>query len=79
MGYIIPNQSHSIKKEIAKRQSLSLLGIATSCDEKLPGYIHENIFYCLAMKAKNETAERFREKRKAVSLPLAVVPSIVLR
>lgn len=36
-------------------------GIATSCDdEKLPDFIPENIFYRLAMKAKNETAEKFQ-------------------
>lgn len=42
------------------RKYLNELGIATSCDEKLPVYIPENIFYRLAMKAKNETAERFQ-------------------
>lgn len=46
------------------------LGVATSCDgksvptsgdgEKLPDFIPENIFYRLAMKAKNEAAERFQ-------------------
>ena len=36
-------------------------GIATSCDgEELPDFIPENIFYRLAMKAKNETAEKFQ-------------------
>jgi prophage antirepressor-like protein len=42
------------------RKYLNELGIATSCDEKLPEYIPENIFYRLAMKAKNETAEKFQ-------------------
>lgn len=43
------------------RSYLANLGIATSCDgEKLPDYIPENIFYRLAMKAKNETAEKFQ-------------------
>lgn len=42
------------------RKYLSELGIATSCDGKLPDYIPENIFYRLAMKAKNETAEKFQ-------------------
>ena len=41
------------------------LGVATSCNEenyqaKCPEFIPENIFYRLAMKAKNETAERFQ-------------------
>jgi len=45
------------------RKYLSELGIATSCDgEKLPDFIPENIFYRLAMKAKNETAEKFQAK-----------------
>lgn len=35
--------------------------IATSCDgDKLPDFIPENVFYRLAMKAKNETAEKFQ-------------------
>lgn len=35
--------------------------IATSCDgEELPEFIPENVFYRLAMKARNETAERFQ-------------------
>ena len=45
------------------RKYLSELGVATSCDGKeLPDFIPENIFYRLAMKAKNETAERFQAK-----------------
>ena len=44
---------------------LEKLGVATSCndksyEERCPAYIPENIFYRLAMKAKNETAERFQ-------------------
>lgn len=43
------------------RKYLSDLGIDTSVDGgKLPDFIPENIFYRLAMKAKNETAERFQ-------------------
>lgn len=42
------------------RKHLESLGIDTSVDGKLPDYIPENIFYRLAMKAKNETAERFQ-------------------
>lgn len=43
------------------------LGVATSCNGKIgnyrnlcPEFIPENIFYRLAMRAKNETAERFQ-------------------
>lgn len=44
---------------------LTDLGVATSCNdtnyrEKCPDFIPENIFYRLAMKAKNETAEKFQ-------------------
>lgn len=39
------------------RKYLSELGVPTCGDD---GYIPENIFYRLAMKAKNETAERFQ-------------------
>lgn len=43
------------------RKYLADLGVATSCDgDKLPDFIPENIFYRLAMKAKNETAEKFQ-------------------
>lgn len=43
------------------RKYLIELGIATCCDgEKFPDFIPENIFYRLAMKAKNETAEKFQ-------------------
>ena len=42
------------------RKYLEDLGIARSCDRNLPDFIPENIFYRLAMKAKNETAERFQ-------------------
>lgn len=44
------------------RKYLSELGIATSCDGNLPEFIPENIFYRLAMKAKNEAAEAFQAK-----------------
>lgn len=30
------------------------MGVATSCDGVLPDFIPENVFYRLAMKAKNE-------------------------
>lgn len=45
---------------------LEKLGVATSCNgnyrEHCPEYIPENIFYRLAMKAKNEVAETFQAK-----------------
>ncbi len=46
---------------------LENLGVATSCNgsdyqECCPDFIPENIFYRLAMKAKNEVAERFQAK-----------------
>lgn len=53
------------------KKYLSELGIATSCDGNLPEYIPENIFYRLAMKAKNEAAEKFQAK-----VADEVIPSI---
>ena len=51
---------------------LADLGVATSCDgDKLPDFIPENIFYRLAMKAKNEVAEAFQAK-----VADEVIPSI---
>lgn len=44
------------------RHHLRNYGIATGCDEQLPEFIPENIFYRLAMKAKNEIAEAFQAK-----------------
>ena len=44
------------------RKYLSELGIPTSGDDRLPDFIPENIFYRLAMKAKNEVAEKFQAK-----------------
>lgn len=46
---------------------LTDLGVATSCNgtnyrEMCPKFIPENIFYRLAMKAKNEAAEKFQAK-----------------
>ena len=51
------------------RGYLNDFGIATSCDSALPEYIPENIFYRLAMKAKNETAEKFQAKVADEILP----------
>ena len=42
------------------RKYLTELRVPTSGDGSLPDFIPENIFYRLAMKAKNETAERFQ-------------------
>lgn len=42
------------------KKYLSTLGVDTSVDGTIPDYIPENIFYRLAMKAKNETAEKFQ-------------------
>lgn len=54
------------------RKHLSDLGVATSCDGgELPEFIPENIFYRLAMKAKNEAAEAFQAK-----IADEVIPSI---
>lgn len=50
------------------RKYLGDLGIATCCDGD---FIPENIFYRLAMKAKNEAAERFQAK-----IADEVIPSI---
>lgn len=44
------------------KKHLASFGIDTSVDEKLPDFIPENIFYRLAMKAKNEVAEKFQTK-----------------
>mgnify|MGYP001090681464 CR=1 FL=1 len=52
------------------RKYLEELGVPTSWHENskptgkegLPDFIPENIFYRLAMKAKNETAEKFQAK-----------------
>lgn len=54
------------------RKYLADFGIATSCDDgKLPDFIPENIFYRLAMKAKNEAAEKFQAK-----IADEVIPSV---
>lgn len=41
----------------------------STCGEKLPEFIPENIFYRLAMKAKNEVAEKFQAKVADEILP----------
>lgn len=55
---------------------LSDLGVATSCNgssfrDCCPNFIPENVFYRLAMKAKNEAAEAFQAK-----IADEVIPSI---
>lgn len=55
---------------------LTNLGVATSCNgsgyrEQCPQYVSESVFYRLAMKAKNETAEKFQ-----VFIAEKVIPSI---
>lgn len=55
---------------------LADLGVATSCNgsnyrECCPNFIPENIFYRLAMRAKNEAAEKFQAK-----IADEVIPSI---
>lgn len=49
---------------------LSELGIATCCD----GFIPENIFYRLAMKAKNKVAEAFQAK-----VADEIIPQILMK
>ncbi len=53
------------------KKYLAELGIPTSGDGNFPDFIPENIFYRLAMKAKNEAAERFQAK-----IADEVIPSI---
>ncbi len=59
---IAASGNESVRWERVKKY-LEELGIPTSGDRyKLPEFIPENIFYRLAMKAKNETAEKFQAK-----------------
>ena len=44
-------------------------GLAKSEKEELPEYVPENIFYRLAMKAKNEVAEKFQAKVADIIIP----------
>lgn len=46
----------------ALQKWLYSFGILNSENDELPDFIPENIFYRLAMKAKNETAEKFQAK-----------------
>jgi hypothetical protein len=51
------------------RGYLSEFGIATFCDDSLPEFIPENIFYRLAFKASNKTAVDFQCKVADEILP----------
>ena len=51
--------NETIRWRTVKSYLASFSTIATTCDD-VPAFIPENIFYRLAMKAKNETAERFQ-------------------
>lgn len=56
-------------ERIRQRDLIDLKVIPTSGDVEIPKYIPENIFYRLAMKAKNETAEKFQAKVADEILP----------
>lgn len=59
---IAASGNESVRWERVKKY-LEELGIPTSWDgAEVPDFIPENIFYRLAMKAKNETAEKFQAK-----------------
>lgn len=64
LGFVKTDRKFGAEYERVNRQflrgQLHLFGILNSENEQLPEYIPENIFYRLAMKAKNETAERFQ-------------------
>ena len=66
LGFItIAASGNEVVRWSTVHKYLTELGVATSCNgsdyrSKCPDYIPENIFYRLAMKAKNETAEKFQ-------------------
>lgn len=64
LGFVKVDKKDGVEYERVNKQfmrtQLQLFGILNSENEPLPDYIPENIFYRLAMKAKNETAERFQ-------------------
>lgn len=66
---IATSGNESIRWERVRGYLESLRFIPTSGDEFLPMFIPENIFYRLAMKAKNETAEAFQAKVADEILP----------
>lgn len=51
------------------KRYLDDLSVAGCCNGNLPDFIPENVFYRLAMKAKNETAEKFQAKVADEILP----------
>lgn len=66
LGFItVATSGNEVVRWNTVHKYLSDLGVATSCNgsgfkDMCPDYIPENIFYRLAMKAKNETAEKFQ-------------------
>ena len=64
LGFIKVDKKDGVEYERVNKQfmrtQLQLFGILNSENDPLPEYIPENIFYRLAMKAKNETAEKFQ-------------------
>ncbi|MDY4166111.1 MAG: phage antirepressor KilAC domain-containing protein [Fournierella sp.] len=66
LGFItVATSGNEVVRWNTVHKYLSDLGVATSCNgsgfkDMCPEYIPENIFYRLAMKAKNETAEKFQ-------------------
>lgn len=64
LGFVKVDKKDGVEYERVNKQfmrtQLHLFGILNSENEPLPDYIPENIFYRLAMKARNETAEKFQ-------------------
>nr|DAH86078.1 MAG TPA: hypothetical protein [Caudoviricetes sp.] len=64
LGFIKVDKKDGVEYERVNKQfmktQLQLFGILSSESDPLPEYIPENIFYRLAMKARNETAEKFQ-------------------
>lgn len=63
--FTVENSGNEVVRWSTVYKFLTDLGVATCCNgadyrSSCPDYIPENIFYRLAMKAKNETAERFQ-------------------
>ena len=68
LGFItVATSGNEVVRWNTVHKYLTDLGVATSCNgtnyrEMCPEFIPENIFYRLAMKAKNEAAEKFQAK-----------------
>ena len=58
--YQATNSGNEVVRWNRIKEYLISFGVATSGDGRLPEYIPENIFYRLAMKAKNAVAEKFQ-------------------